>query len=868
MIHGKVVRQGKRNAVHRFVLSKSDQGKIAAWKQDLTRVLHVFNVCLLRSLGYPGIHELITTLSDRVSNRHQHNGCGYASEHVYGTGRCFWSKPIGRCDLLSINTRMLTITQAQARLAMSTTMGPLVLLSHVYSAPLGESPPPPPGACLGRGELIEEVVGLAENLESVALIGAGGIGKTSLALAVLHHNLIQERFGENRRFIRCDQFPVSRAHFLARLSKVTGTGIENPEDLTLMRPFLSSKEMLIILDNAESVLDPQGPDAREIYSVVEELSRFKNICLLITSRITTVPPHLKRPGIPALSMEAACDIFYGIYSNRGRSNIINDLLYRLDFHALSITLLATTASHNAWDYDRLTEEWDAQRARVLRTNYNESLAATIELSLSSPTFLSLGPDARELLGVIAFFPQGINEKNVDWLFPTFPNRKHLFDTFCLLSLTYRSNGFVTMLAPIRDHLGPQDPRSSPLLCATKGHYFTRLPADAHPDNPGSGEARWVVSEDVNIEHLLNVITSVDPNSEDAWNACYYFMIHLCWHKSRQITLRSKIEALADDHPSKPKCLSQLAQLFERAGNFAEQKRLLTHTLELERRRRNGPQVAATLRRLSDVNRALHLPEEGIRQAKEALGISELTSDVTEQAQCLRGLAYLLLFDGQLGAAENAASRAIGLITEKGQDYLLSELYRILGRIHHSKGEIERAIHHFEAVLRIASPSNWHDQLFWAHYSLARLFGDVGELDDQNAHIERAKSHAVDGALQYELGRVTRMQAEVWYRQLKLEDAESEVLHSVEIFEKLGAAQGAEYSRSLLRSVQRAMAERSTHLPGKLFGTILPICLLTSACCRTPSSTLINTAQRVDHRSGRYPIVVPFTLCSQGPFLLY
>jgi len=51
---------------------------------------------------------------------------------------------------------------------------------------LGESPPPPPGACFGRDELIEKIVSLAENLTSIALIGAGGIGKTSIALSVLH----------------------------------------------------------------------------------------------------------------------------------------------------------------------------------------------------------------------------------------------------------------------------------------------------------------------------------------------------------------------------------------------------------------------------------------------------------------------------------------------------------------------------------------------------------------------------------------------------------------------------------------------------------------------------------------------------------
>ena len=240
--------------------------------------------------------------------------------------------------------------------------------------------------------------------------------------------------------------------------------------------------MILFLDNAESILDPQGTDGREIYAIVDELSRFSNICLGITSRISTIPPHCKRPTISTLSIESGLDIFYAIYDNGGRSAVISDLIKRLDFHALSITLLATVASHNMWSYDRLAKEWDTHRAHVLQTEYNESLAATIELSLTSPTFQKLGPNARELLGIIAFFPQGIDENNLDWLFPSIPDRRNIFDKFCVLSLTSRSNNFFTMLAPIRDHICLKDPASSPLLCATKdftlaGCRFTLIPAN-------------------------------------------------------------------------------------------------------------------------------------------------------------------------------------------------------------------------------------------------------------------------------------------------------------------------------------------------------------------------------------------------------
>ena len=668
-------------------------------------------------------------------------------------------------------------------------------------------PPPAPRDCFGRDELIGKVIGLAENLEPIALIGAGGIGKTSIALTVLHHNRIERRFGENRRFIRCDQLPASRSHFLARLSKVIGAGVENPEDLTPLRSLLSSQEMLIILDNAESILDPKEPGAKEIYSVVDELCQFKKLSLCITSRLTIVPPRCERPEIPTLSMEAACDIFYGTHRNAGRSSVINDLLERLDFHALSIKLLATTASHNGWDHNRLARKWDTQRTRVLQTDYNESLAATIELSLASSTFRSLDPNARDLLGVVAFFPQGINENNLDWLFPAISDRENIFDKFCVLSLTYRSNGFITMLAPIRDYLRPRDALSSPLLRTTRDRYFKRLSVDISPGRPGFDEARWIVLEDVNAEYLLDIFTSTDQTKDDIWDTCYHFVEHLVWHKPRQTVLRSRIEALPDDHPSKAGCLLRLSWLFQQLGNHVERKRLLTHTLELDRKRGNEVRVAHTLRHLSSANRFLGLYEEGIRQAKEASEIFGRVSDTGGQALALNDLAWLLLDDRQLDAAEDATSRGIDLIPEEGHEFIVSQLHWVLGEIYQTKGQNEKAIHHFQTALRIASLLNSNDLLFWNHYYLARIFRDENKLDDANTHIQQAKSFVPHHKLKLGLG--TRMQADIWYLQGRFEEAKSEAWHALKVYEKLGVAKNVEGCRNLLQKIERAMESRST-----------------------------------------------------------
>ena len=412
---------------------------------------------------------------------------------------------------------------------------------------------------------------------------------------------------------------------------------------------------------------------------------------------------------------------------------MSDVLKQLDCHPLSITLLATVAQDNGWDTSRLKTEWERQRTGVLQVQHSGSLATTIEPSLTSPMFRGLGPQARSLLEVIAFFPQGINEKNTNRLFPTTPDVLNILNSFYTLSLTYRNSGFITMLAPLRDHLRPKDPASSPPLNTAKENYFTRLSGEVRPGKPGFEEAQWITTEDVNIERLLDVFTTIDANSESIWDACAKFMAQLYFHKPRPVVLGPKIEKLPDDHPSKAPCLREVSRLFNSVGNFAECERLLSHSLKLWRERGNDFQVAQTLRDLSDTNRRIGLREDGLRQANEASKIFEQLGHVVGQAECLINLAGLLC---DLGAAEEAGSRAIDLLPEKGEEFLVCQAHRVLGEIYQSRGETTKVIHCFETALEIASSINVVEQLFWANHSLVEAFSEQGKLEDAQTRLHQ------------------------------------------------------------------------------------------------------------------------------------
>ena len=665
-------------------------------------------------------------------------------------------------------------------------------------------PPRPPRAFFGRKELVDRLVDLVENLTPLALIGLGGIGKTSIALTVLHNRRIKQRFGEDRRFIRCDQFPTSLSNFLRRLSVVTGAGVENPKDLTPLQPFLSSKEMLIVLDNAESILDPRGTDAREIYAVVEELSRFDNICLCITSRISTIPPDCETFDIPTLSMEAARDAFHRRYKNGERSEAIDNILKQLEFHPLSITLLATVAHQNRWDTGRLTRDWESHRTAMLRTDHNDSLAATIELSLASPMFQELGPHARPFLEIIAFFPQGVGENNLNWLFPTISNRRDIFDKLCVLSLTYRSNGFATMLAPFRDHFYPKDPKSSHLLCITKEHYFSHLLVD--PGKPNPEEMQWITSEDANVEHVLDVFSSIDAGSDSVWEACANFLVHLRWHKLRPTVLGSRIEGLPDGHLSKPRCLAQLAWMLDSLGNYSETRRILTCIIKLWKKRGNDYVVAETLKSLASVNMRIGDCVEGISRAKEALAIYEKLGDRVGLVDCLHRLALLYVHDNQVDAAEDLSSRTIDLPPDGPSQTQLYEHHHTLGHISHRRGDTKAAIDHHKKAFGIARSLNSHEKQTGILACLVGLFLEAEKFDDAQVHIEYLRLYAVNDPAH--LGVAMVAQAGIWYRQGKLKEAISELSQNISLYEKNGV------SRDQVASLKGCLRKLEGEMNGK------------------------------------------------------
>jgi tetratricopeptide (TPR) repeat protein len=312
--------------------------------------------------------------------------------------------------------------------------------------------------------------------------------------------------------------------------------------------------------------------------------------------------------------------------------------------------------------------------------------------------------------------------------------------------------------------------------------------------------RWITSEDVNVEHLLDVFTSVDAKSNEVWDACARFVWHLHRHKRRLVVLGTKMKGLADDHPSKPQCLFRLSQLFYSVGNLMESRRLLAPTLKLWREQENDQNVAQTLKFLAYVNARSGHHAEGISQAEEASGIYERLNNTTGQAKSLQCLALLFVKDDQVDAAEETALRAIEV---SGNQSRLYEHHHILGHIYETRGDMEAAISHHETSLGIASSLNSQGKQIGILDCLVGLLLKVERFDDAQVYLERLKSDAVNDPLH--LGRAEVMQARIWFHHGRLEEAKYEVLRVISVHEKLrGSVYVLEGCKEVLQEIEEKM----------------------------------------------------------------
>jgi Cdc6-like AAA superfamily ATPase len=144
--------------------------------------------------------------------------------------------------------------------------------------------PSQPKIFYGRDSELSNILQLfSQGTPRIAILGAGGMGKTSLARAVIHHPEITERYDQHQFFVACD-LAATQVELAALIG--AHVGLKPGKDLTpqVIQYFSSSSDSLLILDNLETLWEP-AESRGKIEEFLSLLTGVDHLALLVGLQI-------------------------------------------------------------------------------------------------------------------------------------------------------------------------------------------------------------------------------------------------------------------------------------------------------------------------------------------------------------------------------------------------------------------------------------------------------------------------------------------------------------------------------------------------------------------------------------------------------
>ncbi|KAJ7885024.1 P-loop containing nucleoside triphosphate hydrolase protein, partial [Mycena leptocephala] len=324
-----------------------------------------------------------------------------------------------------------------------------------------------------ESELKHIIEGFARNSPRIAILGGGGMGKTSLARAALHHPEIGIKF-EDRYFVSAE--PATSTVELAALIGLH-VGLNPGKDLTkpIVQYFSTKPPCLLILDNLETPWEPIHT-RREVEEFLSLLTDIPHLALIITMRGAERPAkvawtHPFLPPLQPLSDEAARQTFIDITDpHEEQEDDMKQLLQFTDNMPLAVDLIAHLVDYEG--HTKVLALWETERTSLLcaGNGRRSNLDASIRVSLSSPRITS---GAKDLLSLLSILPDGLSDVELVQSNLPIQDIRSCKATLIATSLAYLDNKKrLRSLVPIREHIQKFCPPSQLLVDQLRKHFHS------------------------------------------------------------------------------------------------------------------------------------------------------------------------------------------------------------------------------------------------------------------------------------------------------------------------------------------------------------------------------------------------------------
>ncbi|KAJ7605148.1 P-loop containing nucleoside triphosphate hydrolase protein, partial [Mycena polygramma] len=386
-------------------------------------------------------------------------------------------------------------------------------ISRVYSHSHNSSTsismlPSEPHIFHGRDSELSKILQLfTQGVPRIAILGAGGMGKTTVAKAVLHHTQITTRYGQYRHFVACD--PATTKVELAALIGVH-LGLKPGKDLTqaVIRHLCEGPPGLLILDNLETIWEPMQ-SRKAVEEFLSLLTDVRHLALIVTMRGAERPAkvawtHPFLPPLNPLGQDAAHRTFIDIADDTHNPEEIDKVLALTDNMPLAISLLAHLVDSQGCS--TVLSRWEEERTSMIFDGWDRrsNLDLSISLSLASPR-LTAFPRSRELLSLLSMLPNGLSDAEL--VQSKLPIDDILGCKAVLIgtSLAYSdSHKRVKLLVPIMEYMRKVQPPKEDLIRPLR-RYFHELLKLIH-EYYGSSSAPSIASRiSLNLANIQQVL---------------------------------------------------------------------------------------------------------------------------------------------------------------------------------------------------------------------------------------------------------------------------------------------------------------------------------------------------------------------------
>ncbi|KAJ7843195.1 P-loop containing nucleoside triphosphate hydrolase protein, partial [Mycena olivaceomarginata] len=360
----------------------------------------------------------------------------------------------------------------------------------------------------GRESEVSDILDLFKaKTPRIAILGAGGMGKSSIARVLLHHPAITATYQQNRLFVGCSS-ATTKLELVTLIGAHIGLKPGKDPVQAVLKQFSNNPPSLLILDELETLWESTESrgDIEELLSLLTDIN---HLALMITMRGTERPAKVQwtRPfllPLKPLDQKAARLIFIDIADDKHDLEEVDKILSLTDNMPLAINLLAHLADSEGCS--NILLRWDEEKTSMISEGFDKrsNLDLSISLSLSSSRMKSL-PQSRELLSLLGMLPDGLSD--VDLIQSKLPLEHPLKCKAVLKStaLAYSDeNKQLKVLMPIREYIQQHQCPEDQLVHTLLKHFQDLLQfyVEYRGTQSSVSTVNHITSNIANIQNLL------------------------------------------------------------------------------------------------------------------------------------------------------------------------------------------------------------------------------------------------------------------------------------------------------------------------------------------------------------------------------